>query len=99
MDKRTIGIIATVASVLLCACPGLFLCVFGGVTVAGIMPYSTDINGVVDTGMMSPGYGIAMLCVAVVLIIIPVVIGFLTLRKKNGAEVVDADISIPEEDM
>lgn len=82
MDKRTTGIIATLATVLLCGLPGLCLCLFGAITAAGVMPYTTELNGVTNTGVMPSGFGFAGLCIALILILIPVVVGFLTLRNK-----------------
>jgi len=52
MDKKTTGIVATVATSLLCGCPGLFLCIFGAVTAAGVMPYTTELNGITDEGII-----------------------------------------------
>jgi hypothetical protein len=81
MNKNT-GIIATVATALTCGCCGLFMCIFGAVTATGNMPYNTNVNGVQSSGMMPPAAGIAMLCFSVILIIIPIAVGFFTLRKK-----------------
>ena len=46
------------------------------------MPYSTEINGVTDTGVLPSTYGFGMLCLALILILIPVAVGFFTLRNK-----------------
>lgn len=85
MDKKTTGIIATVASALTCGCCGLFLCVFGAITATGNMPYETELNGVQNTGMMPPAAGFAMLCFSLILIAIPIAVGFFTLRNKPEA--------------
>ena len=82
MNNKNTGIIATVAAVFLCGCPGLFLCIFGAVTATGNMPYNTEVNGVSNSGILPSSYGIAMLCFALILILIPVGVGFFTLRKK-----------------
>jgi hypothetical protein len=83
MENRTAAIIATVAAVLLCGCPGLFICVFGAVTASGNMPYNTtDFSGNSTSGIMPTSWGIAMLCVALIFILIPILVGFFTLRKK-----------------
>ncbi len=79
--NRTTAIILTIASVVLCGCPGLFACVFGGLVAAGA-PVSTELNGVSNHTTLPASYGIALLCVALILILIPVVVGFLTLRNK-----------------
>ena len=85
MDNRTKGIIGTVASVVLCGCPGLFMCVFGAVTATGNMPFSTELNGVTNTGTLPSTSGYVLLCLSVIFIAIPIVVGFLTLRNKPAA--------------
>jgi hypothetical protein len=87
MNNKTTSIVATVAAVLLCGCPGLFLCIFGAVTATGNMPYNTELNGVSSSGTMPAGAGIAMLCSSVILILIPIAVGFFMLRKKPEAVV------------
>ena len=82
MDQKTKGIIATVAAVLLCGCPGLFMCIFGAVSAAGVMPYNTDVNGVTSSGMVSPTIGYVLVCLSLIFIAIPIVVGFMTMRKK-----------------
>lgn len=81
MNSRNTAIIATVAAVVLCGCPGLFLCIFGGLVAAGA-PVTTQLNGVSNTSTLPASYGIGMLCLALILIIIPVAVGFFTLRRK-----------------
>ncbi len=85
MDSKTKGIIATVASVLLCGCPGLFLCVFGIVSATGSMPYNTDLNGATTTGTVPPTIGYVLICLSLIFIAIPIVVGFFMLRKKPEA--------------
>ena len=82
MDKRTQGIIATIASVVLCGCPGLFLCIFGAFTATGNMPFNTELNGVTNSGTMPPTTGYVLLCLSLILLVIPIVVGFITLRRK-----------------
>ena len=74
MQNRNTGIIATIAAVVLCGCPGLFLCLFGALTAAG--------QGNFNDSSLSPTVGFALLCVSLILILIPVGVGFFTLRKK-----------------
>jgi hypothetical protein len=90
MDNRTKGIIATVATVLLCGCPGLFLCLFGGLAAAGA-PVTTEWQGVTNTAPMDSTTAFALLCVGIIFVVIPIVVGFLTLRKKPAP----ADVAGP----
>ena len=85
MDTKTKGIVATIASVVLCGCPGLFMCIFGAITAAGSMPYTTELNGVSNSGTLPPTVGFVLLCLSVIFIIIPIAVGFFMLRKKPEA--------------
>ncbi len=82
MNNKNTGIIATIAAVILCGCPGLFLCIFGAVTATGNMPFSTEVNGISNSGMVSSAVGYVLLCLALIFILIPVGVGFFSLRKK-----------------
>ena len=83
MDKRTTGIIATIATAVLCGCPGLIsLCMGVMFATVGTIPGS-DINiGGSSEPAAAIGTGIAMLCVGLIFVAIPIVVGFVTLRKK-----------------
>ncbi len=85
MDTKTKGIIATIASVILCGCPGLFLCIFGAFTATGNMPFNTEFNGVTNSGTLPPTAGFVLLCLSLIFILIPVAVGFFTLRNKPAA--------------
>jgi hypothetical protein len=85
MNNKNTGMIATIAAVILCGCPGLLMCIFGAVSAAGIMPYTTTVNGVSNSGTIPASAGIAMLCFSIILILIPIAVGFFTLRKKPEA--------------
>jgi hypothetical protein len=96
MDKKTVGIISTIAAVLLCGCPGLFLCVFGAASAAGAGTWELGS----DVGEISPGVGVAILCVGLIFIVIPIAVGFFTLRNKSvGDEEEVIAEPIPEEDL
>ena len=83
MNNKNTGIIATIAAVVLCGCPGLFLCLFGALTAAG--------QGTFNDASLSPTVGFALLCFSLILILIPVGVGFFTLRKKD----VQNDVDLP----
>jgi hypothetical protein len=84
MDTKTKGIIATIAAVVLCGCPGLFMCIFGAVTATGNMPYNTEVNGVTNSGMLPSSAGFVLLCLSLIFILIPIATGFFMFRKKPG---------------
>ena len=87
MDKKNVGIIATVATALLCGCPGLFGVCWGliAAVVSQIPGADIDIGGSSDpqTALIT---GIGALCLGVIFVAIPVVVGFVTLRKKPETE-------------
>ena len=88
MDKKQTGLIATIATAILCGCPGLFgLCMGAMFAVVGAIPGSDiDMMGSSDPSA-AIGTGIAMLCVGVIFIAIPIVVGVLTLRKPKDDSV------------
>lgn len=89
MDKRTLGIILTVVTVLFCGCPGIFLCLMGGLTAAGLGTYTTDVLGTTGAGEMPTGYGYGMLCAGILGVAIPIVIGIVMLRKPKAVPPAD----------
>ena len=86
MDTKTKGIIATIASVVLCVCPGLFMCFFGATSVfASQMPGADiDVMGSSDPAAATT-MGIVFLCMSLIFIAIPFVVGFFMFRKKPEA--------------
>ncbi len=81
MDARSKGLIATIAAVVLCGCPGILLCITGAGFAAGV-PVTTGLNGVSNTTQVPTWLALTLVCVALLLILIPVVVAFLTLRSK-----------------
>lgn len=89
MDKRTLGIILTIVTALFCGCPGLFICLMGGLAAAGLGTYTTDVLGTTAAGDLPTGYGFGMLCLGLILVAIPIVVGVLMLRKPKTTMPVD----------
>ena len=81
MDRKTVGIIATIATTLLCGCPGLFLCLGGSLVALGV-PFTTTINGQSSVQTFPSWVAYAALGVSLLLILTPIVIGIITLRRK-----------------
>jgi hypothetical protein len=84
MQNRNTGLIATIASAILCGCPGILACIFGALAAAGV-PFTTEVNGVSNNGLLPVWVGVSLLCLALIFILIPVVVGFVTLRKRPAA--------------
>ncbi|HVN15104.1 MAG TPA: hypothetical protein VMT73_05135 [Anaerolineales bacterium] len=95
MDNRTKGIIATVAAVLLCGCPGLFLCLFGAITAFG----GGTFNLGSQSGNIPTTYGYVFLCLSLIFILIPIGVGFFTLRNKPAAPVTPSNNEPPAASM
>ncbi len=83
-QKKTGAIIATVAAILLCGCPGLTMCLGGAIMATGTIPYETSYY---YTEYIPSWVGFATLCVSLIFIAIAVVVPVLTLRKKKEAKV------------
>jgi len=96
MDKKNVGIIATVATAVLCGCPGLFGICWGLISavVSQVPGANIDMGGSSDpkTALMS---GIGALCLGVIFVAIPIVVGFVMLRKKPEELAPSTDEPIP----
>ena len=90
MQNRTGGVIATIVAVLLCGCPGLFALCFGAIAAsASFIPGSEiDMFGSKDpqSALVS---GVGALCLGLIFVLVPIAVGFFTLRKKPGAGPID----------
>ena len=77
MDKRTTGIIATLITVVVCGCPGLFaLCMGAMFAVISFIP-GADIN---INGSSDPKdaltFGVVAICAGIIFVLIPTIVGF-----------------------
>jgi hypothetical protein len=86
MDQKTTGLIATIATLLLCGCPGICMCLFGALSAVGLGTWTTEFGALSDYGTISTGWGIAILCLGLAGMLIPALVGFFTLRNKPEAE-------------
>lgn len=84
--KKTGAIIATVATSLICGCVALTACIFGGMGIAQVPFTTTDVYGYSSQAAMPVWLGILLLCLSVIFIAVPVVVGVLTLRKKKAKD-------------
>jgi len=82
-NTKTGGIIATIAAVIVCGCAALCLCLFGiGISFFPSVFSSTFGNQEFVSNIPAQiGYG--LICLSIISIIIPIVIGFVTLRNKK----------------
>jgi hypothetical protein len=83
MDKRTTGIVITIAATVLCGCPGIFSLCWGGIAAIVSFVPGADINiGGSSDPAAALWTGVGALCGGLLLIVIPVVVGFFALRNK-----------------
>jgi hypothetical protein len=91
--NKTGAIIATVAAILLCGCPGLSLCVIGVWAATGSMPDSFQLFS--SYGNLPGWLGFALLCVALIFILIAILVPVLTLRNKKSTPEVPPIDTLP----
>ena len=97
-QNKTWAIIGTIAAILLCGCPGLSLCGVSIAALAGVLPYTTSLNGYSTTGTVPVWLGVVGLCVSVLFVAIAVVVPVLTLRKKKATpEAAGLEVLPPQE--
>ncbi|HET6846385.1 MAG TPA: hypothetical protein VFH29_06090, partial [Anaerolineales bacterium] len=82
MNNKTGGILATIAAVILCGLPGVVLACMGLVAVVG--GQSPEILGDNAKWQSTMIGAVAFLIVGVLLMLIPMVVGFVMLRRKSG---------------
>jgi hypothetical protein len=81
MQNRTIAMVATVITALICGCSSLFSCIWGFLIASGT-PINVTANGATTPQTFSPTIGYTLLCLSLIMILIPVAVGFFTLRRK-----------------
>lgn len=78
--NRNTAIIVTVATAVLCGCPGIFVCLGGAWS--GLSPLALGTAGsdstVLTTSILT---AVGSICGGIILIAIPVAVGFFTLRN------------------
>ena len=99
MDKKTVGLIATIGTTLVCACPGFCLCLWGVMGLSGTPIDVTGFDGQTTSEPMSSGLAIALICLSLIGLLIPVAVGFFTLLKKPEDGIIDAEpiVSVSDE--
>lgn len=85
MDRNT-GLVATIATAILCGCPGLFSCFWGSIaSLVSFMPGAEiDIGGSSDP-MAALVSGLVAIIFGFVLVAIPVAVWFFLVRGKAAA--------------
>lgn len=81
MQNRTTGMIITGITAFICGCFALITCVWGAIIATGTPIDVTNSTGT-SQQTLSPTIGFGLLCLSLLMILIPVTVGFFTLRKK-----------------
>jgi hypothetical protein len=71
------------------------MCIFGAFTATGSMPFSTELNGVSNSGTLPPTVGFVLLCLSLIFIVIPIGVGFFMLRKKPATAEISSNEPLP----
>ena len=75
MDKKTVGFIATIGTVLLCTCPSFVLCAFGLFALSGAA-LDRVLNG--PSEPIPPDLAIVLISLSLISLAIPIIVGFFT---------------------
>ena len=84
MQNRTLGIVMTALTAFICGCAGLFSCIWGALIATGT-PIDVTSNGITTPQILSPTIGYALVCLSLLFLLVPVAVGFFTLRKRDPA--------------
>lgn len=86
MDRKTTAIVATIAAVVLCGCPGMFGLFFGGLfaVISQVPGAEIDMFGKQDP-QSALVFGLAAIGISLLFILVPIVVGIIFLRKRNQA--------------
>ncbi len=84
MQNRTVAIVITALTAAICGCLSLFSCIFGGMIATG-HPFTTTVNGQTTQQTFPATIGYVLLCLTLLMILVPVAVGFFTLRRKPEA--------------
>jgi len=82
MQNRNLAIIITVITTLVCGCASIISCVWGFLIASGT-PVNVTNNGVTTPQVLSPAIGYTLLCLTILMILVPVGVGFFALRKRS----------------
>ena len=82
MQNRTLGIVLTALSAFICGCAGLFSCIWGGLIATGT-PIDVTSNGITAPQTISPTIGYGLVCLSLLFLLVPLAVGFFTLRKRD----------------
>ncbi|MEJ5239612.1 MAG: hypothetical protein WHS87_00225 [Anaerolineales bacterium] len=95
MDRKTATILTAVTAVI-CGCPGLASLCFGSFfALAGATPGAEiDVFGSSDPSS-ALALGLGMACFGVLGVLVPIIVGFVTLRKKKAESSVFPEEPLP----
>ena len=84
MQNRTLAIVITTGTALACGCASLFSCIWGFLIASG-QPIDITTNGVTTPQVLSPTIGYTLICLTILMILVPVAVGFFTLRQRSDS--------------
>ncbi len=83
--NRNTGLIATIATAILCGCPGLFSCFMGFIfSAVSFMPGADiDVFGSSDP-ISALLFGLGQVCIGIIFITIPIAVWYFTVRGRGS---------------
>jgi uncharacterized membrane protein len=81
-NNRTIGIVVTALTAIICCCAAIFSAIFGGTIASGAPLTLTDTSGISTSQTYPPTIGYALLLLSILFVLVPLAVGFFTLRRK-----------------
>ena len=84
MQNRTLAIVITTVTALACGCASLFSCIWGFLIASG-QPIDITTNGVTTPQVLPPTIGYTLICLTILMILVPVAVGFFTLRQRSDS--------------
>lgn len=90
-DKKRVGLIVTVVTVLLCGCPGLCAITFGAMF--STMGYDLENYGWEVSGNPQ-AVAIPAICIGVLMVLIPIAVGIYTLVQSRREKALE-DVDVP----
>jgi hypothetical protein len=94
-NKKKVGLIVTIVTIFLCACPGLCAILYGAVFSQGyaMEDYGFDVTG--DPQAFTY-FGIASICIGVIGLLIPLGAGIYTIVQNRKGKQVEEITDIPD---
>ncbi len=86
-NNRTLWIIVTVVTALVCCCAAIISAAWGVIIASGTPINVTDTSGTTTPQTLPSPVGYVLVCLSLLFVLVPVAVGFFTLRRKPAPAV------------